>query len=278
MRLSNDRFVAFVLLTICFIESPVFALNYTESVNGDFSNDRLSPTLWGSLQTGTNTLIGTTNSSDLDYFTINIPTGSNLAGLKMVSFDGGDSGDETAFIGIEIGTQMTVPPDTQTAAGLLGWSHFGPGVGNVGLDILPFIGSQDFGSTGFVPPLPSNNYTFWIQQLGFDATTYQFDFMVTGPPAGVLGDYNGNGTVDAADYDLWRKGGPLQNEVNVPGTVSPEDYMEWRTRFGNSNSASGLSQTAVPEPSSMLLFLLGVSMLVNRRRKAALFLEIASDR
>ena len=31
-----------------------------------------------------------------------------------------------------------------------------------------------------------------------------------GAPVGVTGDYNGNGTVDAADYVLWRNGGPLQ--------------------------------------------------------------------
>jgi hypothetical protein len=47
------------------------------------------------------------------------------------------------------------------------------------------------------------------------------------------GDYNGNGTVDAADYVLWRHGGPLSNEEHTSGTVSQEDYTEWRARFGN---------------------------------------------
>jgi PEP-CTERM motif len=49
----------------------------------------------------------------------------------------------------------------------------------------------------------------------------------------VLGDYNDNTIVDAADYVLWRKGGPLQNEVVGPGTVNAADYTAWRARFGN---------------------------------------------
>ena len=36
--------------------------------------------------------------------------------------------------------------------------------------------------------------------------------MLPAPP-GVPGDYNDNGIVDAADYVLWRNGGPLENEV-----------------------------------------------------------------
>jgi hypothetical protein len=73
-------------------------------------------------------------------------------------------------------------------------------------------------------------------------------------PQGVPGDYNNNGIVDAADYVLWRKGGPLQNEVDTPGTVNAADYTAWRARFGNtSGSGSGLNASAVPEPNAILL-------------------------
>jgi formylglycine-generating enzyme required for sulfatase activity len=77
-------------------------------------------------------------------------------------------------------------------------------------------------------------------------------------PPGVPGDYNGNGTVDAADYVMWRKGGPLLNEVNAPGTVNAQDYTEWRMRFGNntpsgSGAGGGLGATSVPEPGAWLL-------------------------
>ena len=87
-------------------------------------------------------------------------------------------------------------------------------------------------------------------------------------PAGVAGDYNNNGVVDAADYVLWRNGGPLQNEVHNPGTVSQEDYTEWRARFGNtSGSGTGISGTQVPEPASAALVLVAIFTLTALRRR-----------
>ena len=46
--------------------------------------------------------------------------------------------------------------------------------------------------------------------------------------AGLPGDYNNNGTVDGADYVLWRKGGPLANQVDDPNTINEADYTAWR--------------------------------------------------
>jgi len=83
------------------------------------------------------------------------------------------------------------------------------------------------------------------------------NFRTEDAPVGVPGDYNGNGKVDGADYVLWRHGGPLQNEVDTPGTVNAADYTEWRARFGNPpGSGSGLSGGAVPEPATTTLILL----------------------
>ncbi len=81
--------------------------------------------------------------------------------------------------------------------------------------------------------------------------------------AGVPGDYNNNGTVDAADYVLWRNGGPLQNEVDAPGTVTAQDYVEWKARFGNT-SGSGAGLGAVPEPAALLLLGLAMPALLMR--------------
>lgn len=85
-------------------------------------------------------------------------------------------------------------------------------------------------------------------------------------PAGVPGDYNGNGTVDAADYTLWRNGGPLQNEVDTAGTVNTADYDAWRARFGNPlNPGAG---SAVPEPAAWLLTLMLLAWTGTRRQDA----------
>lgn len=77
----------------------------------------------------------------------------------------------------------------------------------------------------------------------------------------VPGDYNGNDVVDAADYVLWRKGGPLRNEVDTPGTVNAADYTEWRKRFGNNTPGAGSGNSLVPEPVGLALFICGLSAL-----------------
>jgi hypothetical protein len=86
------------------------------------------------------------------------------------------------------------------------------------------------------------------------------------PPAPVAGDYNGNGKVDGADYVLWRNGGPLANEVDTPGTVNAADYTEWRAGYGNP-PGSGAGSSAIPEPATMALFILGLAALQMSRRR-----------
>jgi PEP-CTERM motif len=104
----------------------------------------------------------------------------------------------------------------------------------------------------------------------FDFTISNLSYTGGTAVAGVPGDYNNNGTVDAADYVAWRKGGTLSNEVDTPGTVNAADYTEWRARFGNvSGSGSGLGAGAVPEPSSALLALLaGLATVASWRRRS----------
>jgi hypothetical protein len=75
----------------------------------------------------------------------------------------------------------------------------------------------------------------------------------TGPvtPAGVDGDFNGDGTVNAADYVAWRNGGPLQNDP-TPG-VQPGDYDVWRANFGRTAGAGAAGAAGVPEPTTLVI-------------------------
>jgi hypothetical protein len=102
------------------------------------------------------------------------------------------------------------------------------------------------------------------EKLRFDDLTYTG---VQSTAVGVLGDYNGNGVVDAPDYVVWRNGGPLLNEVDTAGVVNAADYDAWRARFGNtSGSGAGVSKAAVPEPTSVCLVALGVFGFLAGRR------------
>lgn len=75
------------------------------------------------------------------------------------------------------------------------------------------------------------------------------------------GDFNCDGGIDAADYVVWRK--------NPDGTYTPDDYNVWHTRFGQTagSGSSAIANEAVPEPSSILLLLLGILSLQIPRRE-----------
>jgi len=86
-----------------------------------------------------------------------------------------------------------------------------------------------------------------------------------GTPMGLPGDYNGNDVVDAADYTIWRDGGPLQNEAVSPGVVDQEDYNFWKSHFGDVPVGGAFSGVAaVPEPGSFVLAAFGASLLASR--------------
>jgi hypothetical protein len=96
-----------------------------------------------------------------------------------------------------------------------------------------------------------------------------FEFLLAGESAlreGIVdyvlpGDYNDDGSVDAADYVVWRKydgtSTTLPNDV-TSGSVGIDDYNVWRSRFGEvwpapgSGSGNANGHDAVPEPSTGL--------------------------
>ncbi|MEN1680961.1 MAG: PEP-CTERM sorting domain-containing protein [Planctomycetota bacterium] len=116
-------------------------------------------------------------------------------------------------------------------------------------------------------PEDRDGYTFtwdgddqnYIAFEGRAQTATTFDSLMIETLA-LPGDYNGDGSVDAADYTVWRDGlSPLD---------SIEGYNVWRSNFGLSVAAA--SAGAVPEPSSMLLLgcLAGASIARCPNRRA----------
>jgi hypothetical protein len=102
------------------------------------------------------------------------------------------------------------------------------------------------------------------QTVPVDATT-SVDFTLKGQlyatAALAAGDYNLNGTVDAADYVVWRK--TLGSSTSLPADdspgVGPDDYTRWRAQFaetGGSGAGTVLTGAAVPEPTALVTFLL----------------------
>jgi T5SS/PEP-CTERM-associated repeat protein len=89
--------------------------------------------------------------------------------------------------------------------------------------------------------------------------------------AGLPGDYNQDGTVNAADYTVWRNNlgslTALPND-NTAG-VGEDDYARWKMHFGETaGSGSGIgSNAAVPEPATLVGAFVGVILLLIIRRR-----------
>lgn len=91
--------------------------------------------------------------------------------------------------------------------------------------------------------------------------------------AGIPGDYNGNGFVDAADYTLWRDNlgstTSLAADGSGNGTVDQADYDVWKSNFGNHSGSGASTNAAVPEPTTLLLLVFAVASWCHRRRGGA---------
>jgi hypothetical protein len=154
---------------------------YDESVSCDLSNSGLAPTQL-TVGAGSNEIFGTTGNSgsgiDRDYFTITIDPGLELDAITVLP--GTESGGAVSFIGLEAGPQVTLPTNAPTAAGLLGWWHYGPA--DINTDILSEMAVPDTGSSGFTDPLEAGTYSFWIQDFNSGTFNYGFDLSVGAAP------------------------------------------------------------------------------------------------
>jgi hypothetical protein len=87
--------------------------------------------------------------------------------------------------------------------------------------------------------------------------------------AGLPGDFNSDGKVDAGDYVTWRKNAANGSLPNDGGAATQAArYTLWRSNFGNASGAgSELSGTGVPEPGTALLALVAMSFIGLGRGK-----------
>lgn len=139
---------------------------------------------------------------------------------------------------------------------LLGDNGLADAVLHVLLGFAPAIGSEflileNDAVDSVVGTFASNN----MASTTFGDQRYVFDILYGGGDGNdvvlrtesiqILGDFNGNGVVDAADYTTWRDG--------LGTFYTPADYDEWKSHFGESMGDSALvdSRGTVPEPATL---------------------------
>lgn len=99
--------------------------------------------------------------------------------------------------------------------------------------------------------------------LGTSITYLDNVRLVQPDTVGIDGDYNADGSVDAADYASWRKNvgaaaGALPNDPTGE-QIGPAQHDLWMTNFGN--GGGGGAAGVVPEPNAFALGLLTVALV-----------------
>ena len=111
---------------------------------------------------------------------------------------------------------------------------------------------------------------------GGGLSAFMDDFSLTLASAGLAGDFNSDGVVDAADYTVWRDNLGAGDESSLNGNgngingVDNDDYALWRSNFGDVASESVLASNAAPEPSAVLLACLAsVAVTIRCRQRTS---------
>ncbi len=147
-------------------------------------------------------------------------------------------------------------------------------------------------------PLLGNEFTLSAGNLSFDAVlaninTFRFLHAtvasdigtpiaatigldnITATTAPLAGDFNGDGTIDAEDYTVWRDnlGAPDESAIMGNGDglngIDAADYTLWKTNFASGGGGSlAATRTPIPEPSTLLLLALASMGLIPHRRAA----------
>jgi hypothetical protein len=241
------------------------------------------------IQSSATTVLDINNSVNIGANTVTV------SGAGTVNFNGQVSGGGTIVSSATIGTAGAATINGNlTSTGTMAVDIFGDEPWS--FDSFDVNGTATLGGTlsvdvhdGFTPSGIFNVLTAnalvnnGLVLAGPDAGLFSLSVDTTNGivrlSAGLVGDFNNDGTVNAADYVVWRKtsglvGPGLAADADGDNDVDGNDYSLWKANFGNSApAASAISPAdsqvvAVPEPGlAVLLWIAAVGMIAVRCRR-----------
>ncbi len=201
-----------------------------------------------------------------------VDPGASISSIGTLSIDGNYNQGATGNLRIEMASTASVDKLAITGSAALAGTldidetiDFLPSAGD-NYDILDAASVTGAFATIDLPTLPAG--LMWNASQLYTAGVLS---------VALAGDYNLNGTIDAADHVVWRKtlgqmGAGLAADGNGNGTIDPGDYNIWLAHFGETvGSGAALGppfDAAVPEPTSAVLLGLGIIAMAMIARPA----------
>ncbi|QDT69165.1 Beta-porphyranase A precursor [Planctomycetes bacterium MalM25] len=185
-------------------------------------------------------------------------------GLTLFAFHLSGEGD---FIGMAdfsdldgaVGEASTLVDNTP---GDIGW---------VSARLDSVIGFDQQADLGDLAPvgMDLSEFQAWVDDASWAGIAVGGEFDLVLLTAGLTGDFNADGMVDAADYTVWRdtngSTSDLRADANGDLVVDQDDYQLWRGNYGATQAAT----LAVPTPHALpLAFTLGATLLAGGARRS----------
>jgi hypothetical protein len=210
--------------------------------------------------------VSISNASDVDFYSFTVNSASSLS--ATLTPRGGVFSQGAAD---QNQTPTTFDANSRSNLALTIYS-------TDGTTVLSTANSQPAGVAESISNLmlPSAG-KYFARVTGADDTIQLYELALTAF-AMLVGDYNHDGVVDAADYAVWRSmlgqsvAVGMGADGNSDGVITAADFNVWRSHFGQTSaggSGSLVAQgSAVPEPGfgALTTLLLSASLFVRRHR------------
>jgi hypothetical protein len=210
--------------------------------------------------------------------------------MGMEAYDGSATLGLLGSLGVDASSQDVlyqientgVLTETGTTVAFDTWYHFQIRLNFDTNNYAAFVDGNMVASTGFVDGTGLSKFTdadIAALAAGGDGssqsatTTAYFDNFLVSEVNGA--DFDGDGDVDGTDLLVWQRGYgisgtalPSDGDANGDRDVDALDLTIWQEEFGFVASAT-IVATAVPEPASLVLFILGGFLVLSPKRRRA---------